>query len=496
MVHEVVVVGGGIGGLTVAALLASRGVDVCVLERQPQIGGCIANFEKFGNTFEPTMGLYACFGPGDLHERIFSELPVELPETRLLTRPYIARLSDESEIAFSPDAAQNEETLRACFTECAEAAVGFYRNVRTVDERLRKAFQRVPDLLTASHARQVYAFLPNVSLASQFANLKKRTLFEELEGTSRRFREFIELQLYPFSQLPPEECAYVPSCAVLGAAENGLFAIRGGAAAVAERLAESIRRSGGKIRLGSPVLRISFDESGQPTGVDLLTGENIPASKAIISNMTLWDTYGKLIGMQRTPVELRKKLLTLVTPGAYLVFASMDQNAAERLPADNLLIATEPSGGSESLVDVSRFAFSAAPVWDARAPEGKRAVTVTFSTDVDQWFTYQADAEEQTRKDEEALTQAWEALHRRIPELGGDIEVIETATPFTYYETTRRKLGMVGGLGLSVNFLNSARFSHRANVPNIFIVGDSCFPAAGLISAAQSALTIANEITS
>ena len=35
---EVVVVGGGIGGLTVAALLAQRGKNVCLLERQAEVG--------------------------------------------------------------------------------------------------------------------------------------------------------------------------------------------------------------------------------------------------------------------------------------------------------------------------------------------------------------------------------------------------------------------------------------------------------------------------
>jgi phytoene dehydrogenase-like protein len=46
MAHEVVVVGGGIGGLTVAALLAARGVGVCLLEKESRAGGCLTSFQK------------------------------------------------------------------------------------------------------------------------------------------------------------------------------------------------------------------------------------------------------------------------------------------------------------------------------------------------------------------------------------------------------------------------------------------------------------------
>src|SRR5690349_3365258 len=85
MAYDVVVVGGGIGGLTVAALLSARGVKTCLLERNSQVGGCVARVEFAGYDFEPGMGLYGGFGPGQIYERVFSELPVDVPKTSLIT---------------------------------------------------------------------------------------------------------------------------------------------------------------------------------------------------------------------------------------------------------------------------------------------------------------------------------------------------------------------------------------------------------------------------
>jgi phytoene dehydrogenase-like protein len=381
MAHEVVVVGGGIGGLTVAALLAARGVDVCLFERQPEVGGCVAKIEKFGYAFEPTLGLYSGWGKRETFERIFSELPVDPPEVRLVNPSFITQRDDGTRI-------------------------------------------------------------PGVANEEFFADLDAR-------------KEF--------------------------------YSIRGGAAALAETLASSIKKSGGKVRLSTSVLRLSYNSAGAATGVDLLTGENVQATRAIVSNMTVWDTYGKLVGLQRTPAELRKQLNALKSFGVYLILAGIDESTAQDLP-NHLLVNSDSSADAESLIDTTAFAFAVAPDWDPRAPDGKRAASIIFRTDVDGWFTYHADHTEIERLDQEALETAWALLHRCLPELGSAIEVIETATPHTYYDSTRRKLGMVG----SVSGTNASKFT--THLPNVFMISDTITPHPGLDTLAEAALHFVNNL--
>lgn len=349
MSYDVVVVGGGIGGLTVAALLSARGVKTCLLERNSQVGGCVARVEFAGHDFDPGMGLYTSFGRGEIYDRIFQELPVEAPDTSLL---------------------------------------------------------------------------------------------------------------------PGSDNYYV---------------IEGGPASVAERLAESIKKSGGTLRLNSPVLRLAYDETGEidrrAVGVDLLSGETVIARKAIVSNLTVWDTYGKLIGLNRTPLETKKLLKTLQGSGAYVIYASLDESAVARLPGERFTVA--------------EFTVTVSP--PGSAPPGKRAVTLITTTEPTDWFAFQSSEEEYEERDQAALEELWARVHAALPQLGGDIEIIETANPRTYYDTTRRKLGMV--LGIVGIEGSTDPLGHRTSLPNVFMVGDTIIAEPKMDQVATSALALANELT-
>ncbi len=318
--------------------------------------------------------------------------------------------------------------------------------------------------------------------------MKNKTALDSLRETSSRFQCFIDTQLRAFAQTPIEQCSYLAASVALNLPHQRLYSIVDGPAALAESLAESITRSGGTVRLDSPVLRLAYDNAGHATGVDLLSGETVIAKEAIVSNMTVWDTYGKLIGLGRTPSDVKQKLGRLQGEGAYVIYAAMEAAAATRLPSERLLVATEwQLAGSES--EISEFTLCAA---EPRTATRQRAVTIQTKTEVGQWFTFRTSEDDQEIRDQEMLEVFWGKIHHALPELGADIEVIETANPQIFYEQTRRKLGMVRGIPGAANLSST---NHLTSLPNVFMVGDTVSPGAWLAAVSHSALLVAHEIT-
>jgi phytoene dehydrogenase-like protein len=407
----------------------------------------------------------------------------------------VVRLPDQSELKVSADVDEFETTLSDAFPECADRAITFYRECADVSNALLRAFDRSPDLLTAGKLEQVYSFLPHLFEAARISKMKDHTVQRHLHGTSSRFRRFVDAQLQCLALSPGETCSYLYATVALTLSRQQMFSIKGGAPAVVAALAESIKTSGGNVRLNATVLRLAYDSSGRALGVTLLTGETVKASRAIISNLTVWDTYGRLIGLDRTPTEIRKYLNVLRGWGTYVMYLGMDEAAAKRIP-NNTLALTDWQEGQIFDPQEALFMFAPAPSWDTRGPAGKCAVTAVAFTDVDQWFTFHESEEHQDQLDQSMLESCWRHIHQAMPELGDGLEVIETATPSTLYRSTRRKFGMMGGVGIALAEFGPEAVGSNTSLNNVFMVGDTTFPGAGIAPLSFAALSLADRLLS
>jgi len=468
MEYEVLIIGAGVGGLTAASVLAKRGVNVCLMERQWYAGGCAATVLHGPQQFEPTHGLYSGWEPGGVYDRLFTELDEPAPHAEIRSPAYVVRMPDGLNIPRTSNIPEFEANLRAAFPECADAAIEFYRNL---------------------------------------ANAGKL----DLARCSLRFRRFIDVQLQTFLQCVSDECNYESAAASLDPRRT-FWSIDGGAQSLIDKLVDSFKRSGGKLRLDSPVLRLAYGADPSPIGVDLLSGERVTATRAIISNLTLWDTFGKLIGPARTPRDISSQLKMLRGWGAYQMFLVLNEPSISRLPAERILILTavrpEDTYDPEDVQlvlslspgrfnqendvrrniehDTGRIAVCDAP----------RNAVLSVYTRAQDWFSFHEDHTSHEARDQSMLEQVWSRLHAAMPELGDAIELIETATPQTYYEATRRRFGMIGrasqdamsGSGGSITRSITSPF------PNLWLVGDTVADGVGIEGVVESAWRTAQQI--
>jgi all-trans-retinol 13,14-reductase len=72
--YDVLIIGAGLGGLLCGNILGKEGYRVCVLEKNPRIGGCIQSFARDGVVFNTGFNYTEGLAPGQVLNRYFSYL--------------------------------------------------------------------------------------------------------------------------------------------------------------------------------------------------------------------------------------------------------------------------------------------------------------------------------------------------------------------------------------------------------------------------------------
>lgn len=95
MIRDYAIIGGGIGGCSIAALLNAKGHDVVLIEKEPSLGGCASTFLRGENRYNAGATTISGYHEGGIVRRIFQTVGVT-PDV-ISTNPAITIIQDDKQ---------------------------------------------------------------------------------------------------------------------------------------------------------------------------------------------------------------------------------------------------------------------------------------------------------------------------------------------------------------------------------------------------------------
>jgi phytoene dehydrogenase-like protein len=372
--HDAVIVGSGINSLACAALLSRAGWDVCVLEREPELGGAIktAELTEAGYLHDVFSAWHPLWVGGPAHAELGDELAVRGLEYLNTDHPTATAFPDGSNAFLSTNAdangAEHGPAWSAAMGEVGAHAELVFGVLGT------ELWSRAG----AGLALTAYRRLGRRGLAAfggEIVQSSRDWLTTTFE--SERTHGLLAPWVLHTGLGPDAATSGFMNRVIAFAIETGGMPIpRGGGARLVDALIRLVEDNGGSCHTGADVERVLVSD-GRATGVRTTTGDVLTARRAVVCNVTPTQLYGRLLELEgdvaragrrfrfgRSEMQihyalsepphwdgdgrLAKTAIVHVTPG--LDGVSRAVNEAERglLPAEATVVVGQPLTMDES----------------------------------------------------------------------------------------------------------------------------------------------------
>ncbi len=290
--YDSIVVGSGAGGLTAAVALAQAGQKVLVCEQHFAPGGWTQSFTLDGYRFSPGVHYIGGLNPGEYLSQIFRGLGVSQDLEFLELNP------DSFDHIFIGDERFDipkgkEKYIDRLITRFPDEFNGIKKLFKTIDD--------IGSLMrTLPHGKIPFSKLGSI-----------KWFWKSGGALINHYVKDPILRAILLSQsgdhgLPPSKVSSLVQTGIMRHYFNGGYYPRGGAYVLPRAFIRALKRSGGEIRLSTPVNKIII-ENDVAVGVEIGDGEKLYA-KNIISNTDPETTFNKMIGAEHLTNKLNKKL--------------------------------------------------------------------------------------------------------------------------------------------------------------------------------------------
>lgn len=482
--YDVVVIGGGMGGLSAGVGLARRGLKVLVVEAHYRAGGYAHAFRRKQYLFDAAVHLTPGGGPGGGLRTLLEDwgvadqvefLPVQ-PMYRTVG-PGLTTLISSGKEAFIDSHARHFPAQRDGIRSFVEVLDQMATEIRTLGSL---------DIPPSQMMRLMVKQCPTVLRWSS------RTLQQLLDvHVKDPVAQSVLSTLWTYLGLPPSRCSAVAFGVMLMSFVNeNAYYVRGTFQRLADAFVEALHRHGGELVMPRKVERILLDESGRACGVQLdRDGERIRA-RAVVSNADAFQTFFSMLGRERLDPEFATSLESReLSISAFEVFLAVQMDLKGLGVVHETFFA--PGHSADEVYEnhargsVFGCGLSIPSIEDDTvAPSGEHIVCITMFAPWDRSW-----------KDQKALLtdRLIAEAEKVIPGLGDAIVFKDSGTPWTMERYSGNRQGAIYGWDSSPKSL-ATRLSMETPIPGLFLAGHWTRPGGGLYAVVTSGQVAAQRV--
>ncbi len=487
--NDVVVVGGGMGGLATAALARAWGLRVTLLESHTKLGGCAGWFDRGPYTFDVGATALMGLGAGEPIGDFLNEIGLEFRGVR--TPAYRVCMPDRT-FEITPDRARFLHDSEESYPGQSQAKRFFWNLQEAVGSTLFKVASAVPRLPVRSltdifHDVRVLG-LGGILAASTWPLSVANVLRILGLSRDRSFETLVAMLLQDTAQAGPETVPFANAAACIQAYRMGMSRPSGGMRALAEGIGTRFTTLGGILKRATLVDRVEKTKQGH---FEVITRrrERIQ-TRDVVFNLPL-DRAADLLGES---LQGRLSQLEAQSRAAWSAFTGYLAFRRDAISDASPLFHQVLQNYNAPIHDGNNILISLSPPGDpGYGPESVRVATMSTHVRPEDWANLSR-SEHESKKDAYAKKMI-EGLGRAIPEAPGAIVHAEFGTPRSFNRYTRRAHGSVGGPPVSRSNSNFLAVGSDALGPGIWLVGDSVFPGQGTMAVVLSGIRVVERLT-
>jgi C-3',4' desaturase CrtD len=490
-VYDLAVVGGGIGGLALAALAQRAGLRTILCESHTKLGGCAGYFQRENVTFDcgatALMGLQQGEPIRELLNRIGMDFEgVKTPEYRMCL--------PDGDLVMTDQPGEWESTIRQKFPHLGENAARFWR----IQEKIGKALFKASSNLPRSPIHSVSDIFHNLKILGLFGTLCSTTTAITVKDLMRilglhkdpEFVAIVAMLLQDTAQAGPETVPLANAAACLQAYRFGLSRPKGSMKALAEGIGEAFSGAGGDLRTATLVDSVRPMDKGRGFIVKTRRGHHFQANQ-VAMNLPL-DIAARLLDRDLLKTSLgRKEHRSRAQWSAFTTYAAIE---ASHISHHKSLFHHVLQDYQKPIHDGNNVLISLSPEGDeGYCSNDLRLATMSTHVRAEEWSGLDSDTYQINKTEYANRMKA--ALERAFPGVEGSIRHIEFASPRSFARYTRRTLGRVGGPPVSRSRSNLMGVDSGVLGKGLWVVGDSVFPGQGTMAVVMCAMRVLERIT-